>query len=88
MVQLKDLAGQIQAAANQDARGSRMAGNFSQGIPDAWTGAGYSIGRGDDRLQRQGGVLVGLADGPYRGRERQQRAKEFSRILGLFHADD
>ena len=52
------------------------------------TGAGDTAGCGDDRLDRQGRVLIRFADRPDGFRQRQQRAEELGGILGLFHADD
>ena len=51
-------------------------------------GAGDAAGCGDDRLDRQGGVLIGFAHRPEGFRQRQQGAQELGGVLGLFHADD
>ena len=70
------------------APGRRRAAMSRSASVTSGPGTGDAAGGGDDGLHRQRACCSGSRHGPDGGGQRQQRAQELRRILGLFHADD
>ena len=88
-VRLQHLAGEIEAAADQDTRAAAPAARGSRPARPALSApAGDAAGRRDDRLHRHRRCWPGSATAQSVAAQRQQRAQELGGVLRLLHADD
>src|SRR5215813_8654598 len=83
----QDLARQVEAATDQDTRGT-IARQGAERIRDMRTRPRNPTRGRDDGLNRPRIVLIDLGDRPDGCGQWQQRVEEFSGVLRLFHAND